>query len=33
LPGRSAQHAYFSPEALKRWAKVHLGIDQPLFML
>jgi alkylation response protein AidB-like acyl-CoA dehydrogenase len=29
----AAQHAYFSPAALKRYAKVRLGIDQPLFML
>lgn len=29
----AAQHAYFSPAALKRYAKVRLEIDQPLFML
>jgi alkylation response protein AidB-like acyl-CoA dehydrogenase len=29
----AAQHAYFSPEALKRYARVRLGIDQPLHML
>jgi alkylation response protein AidB-like acyl-CoA dehydrogenase len=29
----AAQHAYFSPEALKRWTKIRLGIDQPLFLL
>jgi alkylation response protein AidB-like acyl-CoA dehydrogenase len=27
------QHAYFSPEALRRYARVRLHIDQPLFML
>lgn len=29
----AAQHAYFSPAALKRYALTRLGIDQPLFML
>ena len=29
----AAQHAYFSPTALKRYAKIHLGIDEPTFML
>ena len=29
----AARHAYFQPGSLQRWAKVRLGIDQPLFML
>ena len=28
-----AQHAYFSPSALKRYAKIHLGLDEPSIML
>jgi alkylation response protein AidB-like acyl-CoA dehydrogenase len=29
----AAQHAYFSPDALERYAKVRLHIEQPLHML
>jgi hypothetical protein len=30
---RSSTNSSYSPAALTRWAKVRLGIDQPLIML